>query len=371
MQTQFIQVNFPKFIFTIPWIDRPVTWYGVCFAFGFLLSYWVAYKVFLFYLKKFGTYGRHLFKDYPEFLNELHSQKQVPVPVKLSKKSSQVQGKNINQIQDQWIDWLFSVPWHPDKGNRSAMIEKISQTFKTSVKSLSELAQELTDQALLPIIIGTTIGARLFHVFFYGWPYYRDHLWEIPMVWEGGLASHGGVLGALAGWGYFYFRFKKQYPFMNPMWLLDMAAISIGPALGMIRIGNFINQEILGTPSTLPWAIVFLNPAGGLPVVPRHPVQIYESLSYFLVSAILIYWWKRLREYPYPQGIFFCLGNILFFSARLVLEFFKEKQSEVINETPGLFMGQLLSVPFILLGLGLGFILLKKSFRDEEKYPSK
>ncbi|MGE5304411.1 MAG: prolipoprotein diacylglyceryl transferase [Alphaproteobacteria bacterium] len=196
---------------------------------------------------------------------------------------------------------------------------------------------------LLYLILGTVIGARLGHVLLYQPDYYLAHPWEIPMIWEGGLASHGGFAGVMIAL-YLYLKKHRDMSFIE---LADRLAIPCLLAATMIRIGNFFNSEILGTPSNLPWAVVFAR----VDPIPRHPAMLYEALAYFLVfCALYIAYWKT-TIIQYPGRV---LGTSLAtcFLARFLIEFVKENQVPFENGMP-LNMGQLLSIPFIVAGLYL------------------
>src|SRR5262249_26035814 len=145
------------------------------------------------------------------------------------------------------------------------------------------LAYQLTDRLSVLIAAGVVVGARLGHVFFYDWPYYKTHPKSILKIWEGGLASHGGAIGALIGLVIFILMSKKQAQKLTFLAVLDALAVPTPLAGGLIRIGNFMNQEITGIPTSMPWAVTFRHPVDGLPGVPVHPVQLYEALFYFLV----------------------------------------------------------------------------------------
>jgi prolipoprotein diacylglyceryl transferase len=188
--------------------------------------------------------------------------------------------------------------------------------------------------------LSLVIGARLAHVIFYDWPYYSMHLLDILKVWEGGLASHGGVLGALAAI-IFFARANK----LSPLRLIDAIA-PVGVFVGIwIRCGNFFGQEILGKVSSLPWAVTFGHPSDGSIPLPRHPVQLYEAALYGLVFALSWNLWKRARVRP---G--FVTGFVLAaaFSGRTAIESLKEPMSHVYEGA--LHMGALLSIPIILTG---------------------
>lgn len=199
------------------------------------------------------------------------------------------------------------------------------------------------DTALTYMLIGTVVGARLGHVLFYEPAYYFAHPAEIPMVWEGGLASHGAAVGILLAF-YLYTRPAGRPTFL---WLVDRVTIPTALGGSFIRIGNFFNSEIVGTPTSGGWGVVFdrVDP------VPRHPVQLYEALAYLVIFAILFRVYRRSAAPPRP-GMLLGLFLLLVFSARFLLEFVKTPQAAYEGQL-ALSVGQLLSVPFILTGLAL------------------
>ena len=198
------------------------------------------------------------------------------------------------------------------------------------------------------VVIATIIGARLGHVFFYEWDYYSQHPGEIIKVWNGGLASHGGTIAIIiAVFLFSWFVTKKP-----ASWTFDKLVIAIALVGGLIRLGNLMNSEIYGGPTSLPWGFVFLREGE---TEPKHPTQIYEATCYFILFIILMwmYWKKNAEERPYLiTGVFF----IGIFLPRFIIEYVKnvQVQSEyAMIEQYGINMGQLLSIPFILLGIGL------------------
>jgi len=199
------------------------------------------------------------------------------------------------------------------------------------------------DFLLLYLLGGTVLGARLGHILFYAPGYYLMRPAEIIKIWEGGLASHGGLIGViLAIW--LYCRRRDDQPFV---WLLDRLAAPVALTGSLIRLGNLFNSEILGLPADVPWAIVFER----VDRVARHPVQLYESVSYALICAILWILYQRMGE-QMPRGLNIGLFLTLIFGVRIVLEVFKVEQAHFDMALP-LTMGQLLSLPAVGIGLWL------------------
>lgn len=198
------------------------------------------------------------------------------------------------------------------------------------------------------VVIATIVGARLGHVFFYEWDYYSVHPEKIWRIWEGGLASHGGTIALIIALFIFSWCVSKK----PASWVFDKLVIAIALVGGLIRLGNLMNSEIYGGPTDLPWGFVFVRDGQ---TVPAHPTQIYEALCYFALFALLMwmYWKKNAEERPWLiTGIFF-LG---IFIPRFLIEYIKNVQVEseyrMIAEY-GMNLGQMLSIPFILIGLGL------------------
>lgn len=227
-------------------------------------------------------------------------------------------------------------------------------------KSARQLAAQYVDRMTGLIVIGTIVGARLGHVFFYEWPRYQHNPIEIFQVWKGGLASHGATLGILLALFLYVYFSRKKFPEITFLTLLDIIVVPTAFAACCIRIGNFFNQEILGIPSSVPWAIIFGDPADGGAIVPRHPVQLYEAIVYFVTFIFLYSLWKFKGSFLRPgmlSGLFF----ILVFGSRFFLEFLKVPQSAMIDES-FLQTGQYLSIPVILAGV----LLLLKSCKTKQ-----
>ena len=215
------------------------------------------------------------------------------------------------------------------------------------------LEEAVLDRLTIYMAAGVIIGARLGHCLFYEPAYYFRHPLEILMIWRGGLASHGAAIGILSAVWLFARKEKKDY-----FWVLDRIAIVVALSGFLIRMGNLMNSEINGIETTVPWGFVFLR---NHEVAPKHPTQIYEGLAYLMIFFLLfrIYWSKKGEHY---QGLLISLAITLIFIARFFIEFLKEPQ-EAFEATMKLNMGQLLSIPFILLGIGGIYWSLKKKKR--------
>ena len=200
------------------------------------------------------------------------------------------------------------------------------------------------------LIVATIVGARLGHVFFYGWKDYSQHPIEILYIWQGGLASHGGVLGIIVA----MIIWSKKVSKRSILWVLDRVVVPSVFVAALIRFGNLMNSEIYGMQTSMPWGFIFER---NHEIVPKHPTQIYEALSYLCTFGVLyyMYWKTKAKEY---QGLLVGVFFIMVFTARFLVEFIKEIQ-EPFEATMSLNMGQLLSIPFIITGI----VLVVRSIR--------
>ncbi len=218
------------------------------------------------------------------------------------------------------------------------------------------------ESLILYTIIGTIIGARLGHCLFYQPGFYLSNPLEILYVWKGGLASHGAAIGILIS-TYLYVKKKEKTDKLwrrtkkNYLWVMDRGVIVVASGGALVRLGNLMNSEIIGKVTNVPWAFIFT----AVDQQPRHPTQIYESLSYLLIFFILLIIYNK-RKAKTPRGRVFGPFLILLFSARFFLEFFKENQVNFETNLT-LNMGQLLSIPLVLLGI----IILSKSIYLDKK----
>lgn len=257
-----------------------------------------------------------------------------------------------------YITWdidpdIFTIPIinHPVRwyGLLFALAFLISQQimyfiYKKDGRPVSEV-----DTLTIYTVVATIVGARLGHVLFYDPVHYFQNPHKIIMIWEGGLASHGGVIGILIAIYLFARKTKVNY-----LWVLDRVSIVASLTFCMIRLGNLMNSEMIGTPTNLPWAFIFTR----MDDVPRHPAQLYEAIHYIIWFMVLFLVWYRLKD-RMKNGLLFSWSLIVLFTFRFVDEFFKLDQVEfeggmILN------MGQLLSMPFILTGIGLLIFIISK-----------
>jgi prolipoprotein diacylglyceryl transferase len=201
------------------------------------------------------------------------------------------------------------------------------------------------------LIIATVVGARLGHVFFYGWDYYSQNPGEIIKVWHGGLASHGGAIGILIA----MFLHSKLITKRTMLWTLDRIVVPTALVAAFIRTGNLMNSEIYGIQTSLPWGVIFERNGE---TVAKHPTQIYEALAYLFSFGVLMFLYWRTSSKNRP-GLILGAFFVLMFLARLLIEFIKEDQ-EAFEAGMMLNMGQWLSIPFILVGVFLIVRAIKK-----------
>jgi phosphatidylglycerol:prolipoprotein diacylglycerol transferase len=225
---------------------------------------------------------------------------------------------------------------------------------------LENIPPEYLEKLSIYGMIGIIVGARLGHCLFYEPSYYLAHPIEMLLPFQQqpgggykfsgyqGLASHGGAIGVIIAL-IIYTRKTKQ----SMLKTIDLGSI-VAPLAGcFIRLGNLMNSEIIGLPTTKPWAFVFVR----VDNIPRHPAQLYEAIAYFLIFLIMLLLYKKWRE-KLQNGFFFGLTLTLVFVARFLIEFIKENQVG-FEENLTINMGQILSIPYILVGIAFmiyGFI---------------
>jgi prolipoprotein diacylglyceryl transferase len=221
--------------------------------------------------------------------------------------------------------------------------------FMKWVFRLENKDESVIEPLFLYTVVGIVVGARLGHCLFYDPDYYLANPMKIFAVWEGGLASHGGGLGVLIA---LYLGCKKYK--VDFMWLIDRLVIPTALFGFFVRMGNFMNSEILGKPTDVPWAVVFER----VDTLPRHPAQLYESFSYLVIFFILAYFYKKNYK-TLKKGFLFGLFLVLTFTVRFLVEYVKVRQADYSLDI-GLTTGQLLSIPFLIVGFVFIFWSAKK-----------
>ncbi|MCI6493532.1 MAG: prolipoprotein diacylglyceryl transferase [Bacteroidales bacterium] len=212
-----------------------------------------------------------------------------------------------------------------------------------------KISTDLLDPLLYTLLIGTIVGARLGHCIFYQPDYYFGSwqgFWEIFMPWKGGLASHGGTIALFIAMIWFARHYGRKHDF-DFVWILDHLCIAVCFAATFIRLGNLCNSEIYGDVTNLPWGFVFELRGE---TEPKHPTQLYEALSYLILGFVLL-WMYRFKLDKIYRGTFIGIFFIVLFGMRFLIEFIKEPQVG-FEESMALNMGQILSIPFILIGVG-------------------
>jgi len=248
----------------------------------------------------------------------------------------------IGPFHIRWYGFLFSLGF-------LASFSVMAWVFWKEKKS-----EELLNKLFLYVFIAVLVGARLGHCLFYKPEYYLTHPLEILMVWKGGLASHGAAAGIIIA----ILAYSRATAGMNFSWVADRVSLVVPLTAFFVRLGNFANSEILGLPTDVPWAVVFSM----ADQVPRHPVQLYEAITYLLIFIIMI-----ILYHGQTGAISGRLtGSMLtmLFSMRFILEFFKADQSTLDPSMP-LTMGQFLSVPLIAFGI---FLLARKQDASSQSH---
>ena len=343
-------------IFIVPWLHVPILWYGVLFALGFILGFPILVGILeRFFLLRPTFTPREIIGSWEgsewaeeakkgnvplcKALNNWLISNQ-PVEIKLPKKEARFAAESL----------------HPEQALKRL---KIESRLPTAILTLKKQAIFLVDRLTVYMVVATVLGARLGHYLFYERPseYLRNPL-EILQIWKGGLASHGAAMAIVVALWIFIRRYKEIIRELTWLHLLDFICVPTALAATFIRIGNFFNQEILGTVTDVPWAVVFGHAADHSLPAPRHPVQLYEALFYGLVFFLL--WRLTFRvKYLMIPGKLIGLFLTLVFGFRFIIEYWKIEQSHLVSTA--LTMGQILSIPAVLIGMFLLFISGKKT----------
>ncbi len=234
------------------------------------------------------------------------------------------------------------------------------QYLKHQFKAVN-LKQEKLDVLTGYVVLGIIIGARLGHCLFYDFDYYSNHILEIflPVRFDPsfeftgfrGLASHGGGVGIITALWLFSRKEKVKM-----WWLLDMIAIVTPLAGASIRLGNLMNSEIVGMPTEASYGFIFMQLGE---TFARHPAQLYEALACIVMFVIVHQYYKRNKT-KHQDGFVFGMLIAMLFVFRFSIEFVKEVQGSFENDLP-IKMGQILSIPFVLVGIFVMFLRRKSN----------
>jgi phosphatidylglycerol:prolipoprotein diacylglycerol transferase len=240
----------------------------------------------------------------------------------------------IGPLQVRWYGLMYVL------GFAASLLLVKHQIKKFGFRELEQHFENLN----LVLIISLILGGRLGYVLFYNLPYYLNHPAEILATWQGGMSFHGGMLGLIIG-GIIFCR-RKGLDFWR---VADFYTVTIPIGLGLGRIGNFINGELYGRVTAVPWGMVF--PGGG--PLPRHPSQLYESLLEGLVLFLLLWFLKDKQSPPssWPSGSMIALFLIFYGFFRIAIEFFREPDAQLGFIAGGITMGQLLSSLMLVAGI--------------------
>jgi phosphatidylglycerol:prolipoprotein diacylglycerol transferase len=226
------------------------------------------------------------------------------------------------------------------------------------------MARRHADDLVFYASLGIIFGGRLGYVLFYNLPFYLQHPLDILKLWDGGMSFHGGVIGTSLG--LIYLARKEKLPWLR---IHDYVACCVPFGLFFGRLANFVNGELWGAPTAVPWAIRFVENVAGVTTLgpPRHPSQLYEAgLEGLVLFAILwVMFWKTQARYQPGKlvGAFILFYGIF----RFGIEFIREPDAQLTGfaQTTGLHMGQWLTVPMILGGLYLIATANKRRVRVE------
>ena len=242
-----------------------------------------------------------------------------------------------------------------------------------------KVSDDWLDKLLIYMLLFTVVGARLGHCLFYEPEYYLSHPLKMLAVWEGGLASHGGAIGILLGLWLYVRRYNKSAKKgkddkqrISFIWIMDRIVIPVCLVGALIRCGNVMNHEIYGTPTSLPWGFVFLRgaeqfcgtvdnytaytawdaPCPPSEWLPCHPTGLYEAFFCLVAMGILLWMYYKRNLGDKQPGLMFGTFLVIIFGSRICIEFLKNVQVE-FEKSMTFDMGQWLSIPFVILGIGM------------------
>ena len=205
---------------------------------------------------------------------------------------------------------------------------------------------EKFDDYITYLIIGIILGGRIGYIIFYNFSYYLDNIFDIFKIWQGGMSFHGGLLGVIAS-SYIFAKKNNQ----NPFFYLDQVSLVAPVGIFFGRLANFINSELYGTVSSVPWSVIFIK----VDNLSRHPSQLYEAiLEGVILFLILIYFVNK--DYLKKPGLISGLFLIFYSLFRFFIEFFRIPDEQIGYLILNLTMGQIISLVFAFIGITIFYL---------------
>lgn len=246
----------------------------------------------------------------------------------------------------------FSLRWYAMAYLAGIIIAWI--LLRRNIKKYSiNISSEQLDDLIFYTTLGIILGGRLGYVICYGDGYFWRNPLEIFAVWHGGMSFHGGIIGVITA--LFYYARKYKFPYLK---ITDLVSLYVPIGIFLGRLANFVNGELWGRITTVPWAVKF--PEGGY--LPRHPSQLYEALTEGILMFIILNLLWRKEYIRKHSGIISSLFLIIYSLSRMLMELFREPDRQIGFILGHLTMGQLLSAPLLILGI----YILHKSISDKK-----
>ena len=235
----------------------------------------------------------------------------------------------------------------------------LGERIMTLFASREGYSPKIIETGFIWIILGAILGARIGHCLFYEFDYYITKPWAmLTEIRNGGMASHGSAIGMLLGMWITCRKHRMPY-----VWWLDRIMIPVTIGGGLVRIGNLINSEIVGKVTDVPWAFQFVRLYPNMPIesIPaQHPAQLYEAICYFITFGILMWLYYKRDIARKRAGVMFGIGLLGIFLTRFFIEIIKKDQ-EAFEAGMLLNMGQLLSIPFMVVCAGIMFYAFRRN----------
>ena len=205
---------------------------------------------------------------------------------------------------------------------------------------------EKFDDYITYLIIGIILGGRLGYVLFYNFNYYLNNFFDIFKIWQGGMSFHGGLLGVIVS-SYIFAKKNNQ----NPFFYLDQVSLVAPVGIFFGRLANFINSELYGTVSDVPWSVIFIK----VDNLSRHPSQLYEAILEGLILFIILIYFTN-KNYLNKPGLISGLFLIFYSIFRFFIEFFRVPDEQIGYLILSLTMGQIISLVFVSIGIAIFYL---------------